>query len=518
MNPLLKPIRWAVMKALGPIRTVRAGGRSSSGHGHVTGVTTITSGGGGYFSALRDTLDRTRLPLFSPEVRGFVSSMDRQTLAEFGAYLYDNNGMVSYAVDTMCNYSGPIIPQAASADDDWNTAAEEYFAAWSDQAEFTGRFDFEETQRQILKSMTTGGDVLAVMVGENGLPQIQLNEGWRIRSGEGMDDRGDGVRKDSKGRVLGYYLDDGDGKTVPVDRNVAFLVADLDRPSSYRGLTPLRRGMNDIRDTDDLKAMEKICQKVRASLPAVLEGDAPIEENVWSDDVANAPAEDATPHEKKLGIAELLGGDIPSLPSGKKLKLLTENRDAMPVTEFIAALAAYFVYGLGIPPAFFLDLKGTGPNTRSVNGKAQRVFNQRKRILRKFVLWTWRRVIGDAIARGALPSNPEWDKVTFLSPPAISIDTGDEEKADADGLKNGYRTRQEVHGKRGGDWQNNERQITREQRFVIEECKTLVKETGVPMAVLLSARGFAAAKDVAKATEKSEGNEPEETEATDLNG
>lgn len=514
MNPLLKPIRWAVLKALGPIRAV---GRSSRGHGTVQGAATITSGNGGYFAALRNTHDRTQLPLFSPETRGFVSAADRRTLGEFGAYLYDNNGMVSYAVDTICNYSGPIIPQAASADDDWNTAAEEVFCRWADQAEFTGRFDFEEVQRQLLKGMTTGGDMLAVMVGENGFPQIQLHEAWQIRGGDGLDDWGDGVRRDSKGRVLGYSIEDGNGKIVAVDRNVAFLAADLDRPSSYRGLSPLRRGMNDIRDTDDLKAMEKICQKVRAAVPAVLEGDAPIEENVWGDDEANAPAEGASESEKKLGIAELLGGDIPSLPSGKKLKLLTENRDAMPVTEFIAALAAYFVYGLGIPPAFFLDSKGTGPNTRSVNGKAQRVFNQRKRILRKFVLWTWRRVIGDAIARGALPSNPEWDKVTFLSPPAISIDTGDEEKADADGLKNGYRTRQEVHGKRGGDWLNNERQITREQRFVIEECKTLAKETGVPMAVLLSARGFTAAKDVAKAAEKSEGDDTEEAETTAVN-
>jgi hypothetical protein len=57
--------------------------------------------------------------------------------------------------------------------------------------------------------------------------------------------------------------------------------------------------MNDIRDTDDLKAMEKLCQKVRASIPAVLEGDAPIEENVWGDDVANAPAVDASESEKK---------------------------------------------------------------------------------------------------------------------------------------------------------------------------------------------------------------------------
>ncbi len=34
---------------------------------------------------------------------------------------------------------------------------------------------------------------------------------------------------------------------------------------------------------------------------------------------------------------------------------------------------------MGLPPAFFLDEKLTGPNQRAVNGKAQRKFDRRSR-------------------------------------------------------------------------------------------------------------------------------------------
>jgi Phage portal protein, lambda family len=490
MNPILKPFRAALRAFIGPPVASRG-----SGHGKVQGAspTIVTGGGGGYFAALRNTNDRTPVPIYSAEVRGYVDSLSRQTLGELGAYLYDNNGVVSYAVDTLCNYSAPVMPQAASDDDDWNTAAEEYFEQWAERAEFTGRFDFAETQRQVCKAMLTAGDVLAVFTSESGVPQIQLIDGWRIRNHSQPDNCRDGVQTDSKGRVTGYFVEDGES-SKPVSADHCFFAADLDRAASYRGLTPLRRGMNDIRDVDDLKSLEKLAQKVRASLPAVLEGDAPIQENVWGDDEANAPAADATAHEKKLTLAELLGGDIPDLPNGKKLKVLTEQRDAMPVTDFIAALSAYFVYGLGIPPAFFLDTKGTGPNTRSVNGKAQRVFDRYKKIFCRFTLWTWRRVIGDAIATGALPSNPRWDKLAFQTPAKVSIDTGDEETADREALIRGFRTRQEVWGKRGGDWMSGTKQVVREHRFIIAQAKALSEETGVPLPILLAAHGFDSAK------------------------
>jgi hypothetical protein len=472
----------------------------SSGSGQVQGYAgppLVNSGTGSYFEALRTTHDRTPIPVLSPETRGWVESLGRERLSGIARYLYDNTGVVSYAIDTLANYSVPLIPQAATDSDDWNTAAEAYFADWSVNAEFTGRFDFDEVQRQIVKAIGTDGDLGILLTAENGLPQVQLVEGWRIRNLRLVDGNRDGCQTDAKGRVLGYWIDEGDKGSRFISANELFLAADFDRTASYRGFTPLRRGMNDVRDVSDLKAFEKLAQKVRASVPAVLEGDAPIEEDVWGDDTGNAANAGTSPQDKKLSLAELLGGDIPNLPNGKKLTVLSGDRNPQPVTEFLAALVGHFVYGLGIPPAFFLDEKLTGPNVRSVNGKAQRVFNRYKRIMRRFILWTWRRVIGDAIARGLLPAHPQWDRLNYQSPAEISIDTGDAESADREALGKGYKTRQEVYGKRGLDWVAPTMQVFREQRFIFAEAAKLAEESGVPLHVILAAHGFEAAKPVA---------------------
>lgn len=470
-------------------------------------VTSFSGTTGTYFEALRTTNDRTPIPVLTPQTRGWMERLGRERLAAIGRYLYDNVGVVSYAVDTLLNYSAPLTPQAATGDYQWDAAAEAYFRRWSQVAEFTGRWDFDEFQVMALKSATTDGDVGALMTADNGFPQLQAIEGWRIRNLKPTDSNRDGVEVDKKGRILGLWIEElpgGIATFVPATEMI--LIGDLDRVSAYRGFTPLRRGMNDVRDVGDLKSLEKLAQKVRSSLPAVLEGDTPIEENVWGDDTANDSLAGTTQQDKKLTLAELLGGDIPDLPNGKTLKVLTEVRNPQPVTEFMTALVGHFVYGLGLPPAFFLDEKLTGPNVRAVNGKAQRVFERKKKALKKFVLWTWRRVIGEAIARGELKPNPKWDCITFQGPAEISIDTGEDNKSDLDALAVGIRSRQRIHGKGGGDWVTETDQIFREQKYILSRAKELATEQGVPIELVLRSWGMESPNNGAKPAMQDDGD------------
>ena len=154
------------------------------------------------------------------------------------------------------------------------------------------------------------------------------------------------------------------------------------------------------------------------------------------------------------------------------------------------SLNSLFCAGLLIPPAFFLDSKLTGPNVRGVNGKAQRRFNARRWLLAKWVKWIWPRVIGHAIAGGRLPSQIGWEIITCQFPPDISIDAGDDAQADRDDVASGAKSRQEVTGKRGRDWQRNTDQVFAEDSYIIERCKTQSKETGVPLEVLLQRHGI----------------------------
>jgi len=94
--------------------------------------------------------------------------------------------------------------------------------------------------------------------------------------------------------------------------------------------------------------------------------------------------------------------------------------------EVTSYLAGCFVAGLGLPPAFFLDEKLTGPNQRAVNGKAQRKFDRRKQVAARLGRSAWVRVIGDAIAAGTLPGTDGWARCDFIGPSKITIDAGRE--------------------------------------------------------------------------------------------
>lgn len=483
----MNPISRAIVRLLQPATSRRPIFRRGRGGSSAEIIGQAGAMLGSYFDGLRPSDNRTPLPASPAQLRCILNTLEREQLAAIAQYLYDNVGIVSYAVETIVNYSVPVTPLGGSDDEEWNDMAEAVFDAWCPVADFTGRFDFAALQKIVARTIPIIGDIGALAVDEVGFPQIQLIDAWMVKDQDGKSEHG--VILDTKGRVTGYAIQDGDSTTIK-SANEFILLFDPERASSYRGVTALRRGMNDIRDIGDLKSLEKLAQKVRASVPAVLETESGIEENVWGDDVANAPGPEATPHERKMTFAELLGGDIPALQPGEKLTPLSGDRSAQPATDFITALTGYFVYGLGIPPAFFLDEKLTGPNTRSVNGKAQRAFDNYRRIAERFALWAWRRVIGAAIARGELPSNPKWDTIAYQIPAKISIDTGDEDRADMDGILNGTRTRQEVWGRRGKAWDVGTKQVFREQRAIIEQAKALAAETGVALDVILAAHGF----------------------------
>jgi capsid protein len=447
-------------------------------------------------------------------------------LAALGRYLYDNDGLVGYAVDQIANYSVPILPQAASPNPEWNKKADGWFAEWCKRADFTGRFTFDTMQRLICKAIDTDGDIAPLMTLANGFPQLQLVESHRINSRKISDpvvQHADGVRIDRNGVVLGYYLDNGGDKPVPVSAAEMVLLYDPDRYSSYRGISALRRGMNDVRDAKDIKGFEKLATKISSALAAVLEGDGVVEEDVWGNDTGNqdgtlpgnAVADDAEPkptqQEKKLSIAELLGGDILNLPEGKKLKQLDNNRPGERVLEMLGYLGGCFVAGLGVPPAFFIDEKLTGPNQRSVNGKAQRKFEQRQALLAAFVEWVWVRVIAWAIDHGELEGVEGFTRMEWQGPPKVSIDEGKDSAQWREDVARGLMTRQNHFANRALNWQRETDQSFAEDDYIFTKARELSQAHGVPVEVILARYGYAPTKGAVP----EEGGAPQEKSKTE---
>jgi hypothetical protein len=479
-----------------------------------TGPRTAQQGTMNYYEALSDSDDRSRIPLFALAARTILQSFNRDKLAFLARYLYDNDGNVSYAVDQIANYCAPIIPMAATKDSNANTVYENYFDSWCKRCDFTGRFHFGTLQRLICKSFDIEADILPEMRADHGFPQVKLYKSWKVNSfGIALDKACDGVAI-TNGVVTGYYVVDVDTlpslsllRTLPkrfVSANTAKLLGEIEDYGSYRALTPIRRGMNDVRDAKDIKGFSKLAAKIGAALSAVIQGADVEEENVWADDDNNQPISDAdaaaqgvppaTQQEKKITQADLIGGIIPVLPDGKVIQQLENKHPGALVMELLEFLGGGMISGLGVPAAFFQTKKMTGPSQRGVNGQAQRKFNQRQEALAAFVEWTWVRVIAWGIQYDGLPAVAGWDKIEWQGPPQISIDSGEDATAWRDDVSAGLMTRQEHYAKRSLNWQRETDQRFIEDDYILTKANALAKKQNVPITVILEMWGYAQQK------------------------
>lgn len=451
-----------------------------------------------YFEATRQSPDRSSIPAGTFAYhrllngRNITETSQRETLAALARYAADNFAQAWSALDLIANYSCPVIPRAASSSPEWNDAANAIFDEWAMVADFTGRFDFTDMQRLASFAVDVDGDCGFLPLGTDAGPRLLLVPAWRIGGGllSGLSEaERDGVMTDGNGRVTGYRLLKSRNTFENVDAATFFHCYEPDNMDRYRGLSALRRGLNDMRDARDINAFTKLTEKISAAMPAVIEGGA-LSAQDWPDLSAEdgQPLPTSSDMPKSVTLTQLLGGEIPVI-SGS-LKTIAGATPSGGKIEFMDTLVGFFVAGLGIPPAFFLDTKLTGPNTRMAIGKAQRRFDNRKRLLAKLARWAWLRVIAAAIDDGLLASNALWSRVRFQMPTLATIDLGDTATNDREAVVRGLKSRASFHGDAGKDWTDEVDQVFAEDKFIFGKASALAKETGVPIETILTRHGY----------------------------
>ncbi len=449
----------------------------------------VNDGMGNYFEALRESPDRTQIPYamihLRPQILRLLNGLNRKLLSAIARYLVDNGGVASYVVNQIADYCVPVIPRSQVADINLRKIYDAYWQGWCKRADYTRRFHFHDLQRLICMAIDIEGDVGAVIVDEFGFPQVKLYDTFHIGTLTGLDPK-DGVEIDDVNGILrGYNVVNGPVdvvtglalKFIPADQMT--LLYEVERYNNYRGYSAMRRGSNDLRDKNDLKGFLKLKEKIGAALAAVIQQDGPVEEDVWGDDTGpqgNQPQADPgnagpTQQEKKLSLMELLGGDIPVIEGD--LKQFVAQAVSNSSLDMLDMLDSQFCMGVGIPPAFFLDEKLTGPNVRSVLGKVQRKFNNRKYRIAQFVEWTWLRVMGHAIASGELPATPGWQNVSFQYTPINSIDLGDTMSNERADVLCGQMSETERYGNQGKDFEHQHGKIVEEIGVKLDSAKTL---------------------------------------------
>lgn len=467
----------------------------------------VNSGMGNYFESLRVSKDRSLIPYamvhLRPQILRLLNGLNRKLLAAIGRYLVDNNGVASYAVNMVANYSTPVHPHSACGDPAIGKQYEDFWAQWEKRCDFTRRFTLDELQFMASIAIDVDGDSGATVVEQNGFPQVRFFDTFHIGTLTGLDPK-DGVVVDDYGVLQGYRVVDGPVETLQsiantfIPANQFFLLRDAARYDNYRGFSPMRRGSNDLRDEADIKAFLKLQEKIRSALGGVIQNNGSLEEDVWGDDtgpqggIADVNSDpNAIPQEKKISLWEMLGGDFPVIEG--ELKLLDTKLPGVSGIDFLNFLAGQFVAGLGLPPAFFLDERLTGPNQRAVIGKAQRKFDKRKQVLARFIEFLWLRVIGWGIDKKLLPAVPNWWSIGFQYPPLMTIDLGDVMNNERADVLCGQMSERERFANRGKDWDREHDQVEQEIRTKIQSAVKLQEEfksAAIPIEVILARMGF----------------------------
>jgi capsid protein len=98
----------------------------------------------------------------------------------------------------------------------------------------------------------------------------------------------------------------------------------------------------------------------------------------------------------------------------------------------------------------------------------------------RFLTPLWGYVIGNAISRGELPPNDEWNKVNWVTPRRVTVDAGREASANQKDIAMGLKTLSDHFAEQGMD----PREEIRRRASDAKLLKDTAAEFGVPVSML----------------------------------
>lgn len=427
-----------------------------------------------YYEGLGFSRERAWKPTVVGDSRETVTKHNRTEASGWARRLVANMGLFRGPVQEMATYSvGSGLTPLPQVDNDRIAAQhEEYFSFWGEQADYYGRWSFNQLQYFACAAIDVDGDLGFNMYAKDSsaMGQLQTVYGHRICGDE--DGFNDGVKKDGNGRTLQYQIKNGDKDFVSLDAGNFIFLCDPDRSDADRGISSLAFAIAHGRDILDTIGYEKTGVKMGSAIGAVIKtqngqrdpGSSFIENGFKASDTGGLPWE------------TWAAGMIPRLKVGEDITTLTSNRPGEAFLRFNEFLIRDIAVGLGLPFEFIWDLSGMkGSGSRFILAKAQRRFEQRQALLiSKFLNRVYRWVIAKGIKRGEIASAPGWWNVKWQAPAKITVDMGREAQANRDDLKFGNRTLQEDAGERGVQWRDLRIQKSIEARDLVDRAMELV--------------------------------------------
>ena len=430
--------------------------------------------------------------IFWPDMdtRRELDSFSRDELMRRIRWLCANEGLLKGIPKNAANLVGYQKPQAATPDEEWNELAEQ---AWRDSCmtpevfDHGGKYDFEDAQLMLKRARYKDGDVLTVLSEwPNGRAKVAFYEAHQLRSPNNPPSSQkwiDGVLVGNGNRHLAYgVLNPDTNEVVVIPARDVIYSGEFESSGNIRAHPPLAHAVNHAVDITEVWANFKKAIKASSLITAVRELDS------------NAPAPRARhgltgpPVRMESGVdgvnvevsAVWNGGQIPQLPAGEKMKILTDQRPHPNVRELVNDLIRDICVGFGgLQPEVVWQMgRLSGPGVRFILDTADRWIKIQQRYDRRWCRRVWVYFIAKEIKAGRLrmPLNADgtparWWAVNFTSQRNLTIDRTKESKSRLDEIEAGVSTWSGWDDIDGMFWKERTRQRVREVKYAMEMCE-----------------------------------------------
>jgi capsid protein len=372
-----------------------------------------------------------------------------------------------------------IKPQSHASTPEMQERYEAYFAEKAKRIDITNRFSFYQAQSILLRGMIRDGDSFAAKVRNGaGEAKLQLMEAHRVgdplegKVPEGMHD---GIQFGPYGEYIAVNIYRSDGSSRQILAQSMMMVVDQEYASGARGVPLLQHSINSIQDEMEILALEKQAVKDNGDVTRIIKKAG----GIIDGDMANELG--ATGTGSYANLANTMGGKLIALEPGEDMTSFQSNRPNATFTGFLAALERDISQGV-LPYEFVGDSSKLGGATvRLITAKAGRVFSKYQTIMiENFCVPTWGYIIGQGIAAGELPDDPDWNRVSWTTPKSVTVDAGREAANDRADVEMGLLSMSELYAQRGLDFRT---EMAKRASDMVH-IKDLAEEYGIPFELL----------------------------------
>jgi capsid protein len=415
------------------------------------------------------------------DLRRDLTPYDRLTMVRKCRWAERNSGLFKQILADICLYTvgDGIKPQSHASTPEMQERYEAYFAEKAKRIDITNRFSFYQAQSILLRGMIRDGDSFAAKVRNGaGEAKLQLMEAHRVgdplegKVPEGMHD---GIQFGPYGEYIAVNIYRSDGSSRQILAQSMMMVVDQEYASGARGVPLLQHSINSIQDEMEILALERQAVKDNGDVVRVIRRAG----GIIDSDMANELG--ATNAGSYSNLANTMGGKLIALEPGEDMTSFQSNRPNATFTGFLAALERDISQGV-LPYEFVGDSSKLGGATvRLITAKAGRVFSKYQTIMiENFCVPTWGYIIGQGIAAGELPDDPDWNRVSWTTPKSVTVDAGREAANDRADVEMGLLSMSELYAQRGLDFRT---EMAKRASDMVH-IKDLAEQYGIPFELL----------------------------------